>query len=318
MNTKIAIHRWSQEALFRKAQLYVERMEAHTEGDWQFGLWSALSLELLARAALAHVSPVLLADNRNWRNLAYALGKEQTSTEFFPRSLSTKDVLSRLKELIPNFNEEIVGFCSQHAERRNAELHSGDLAFANISISIWLPNFYKACDVLLKSMDRELEEFVSDTAQVREIIDEFEKEVASAVERDILAHRKIWQEKNMEDQERATLQSTNWATRHSGHRVECPACESRALLQGSPRGAVSTEVKGDEIVQRQAMRPSSFECIACGLHISGLLKLTASGLGEEFSVRRVFTAAEYFQLYTEDELEEARSEIPDYEPDFNE
>ncbi len=66
------------------------------------------------------------------------------------------------------------------------------------------------------------------------------------------------------------------------------------------------------------MRPSSFECIDCGLRISGLLKLTASGLGEEFSVRRAFTAAEYFQRYTEDELEEARNEMPGYEPDFNE
>ena len=76
------------------------------------------------------------------------------------------------------------------------------------------------------------------------------------------------------------------------------------------------------------MVPSSFECIACGLRISGILKLTVSGFGTEFSVKRVFTAAEYFQLYTDedlakylpiypdDDLEEARNEVPDYEPDF--
>ena len=318
MNTETANHRWSPEALFRKAQLYVEQMEKHTTNDWQFGLWSALSLEMLVRAALAHISPVLLADNKNWRNLAHALGKGRTSTDFFPRSLPTKDVLSRLKELIPNVSEEIVGFCIQHAERRNAELHSGELAFENISISMWLPNFYKSCDVFLDSMDRKLEDFVSDAVQAREIIEDFEKQAASAVEQDILMHKKAWKNKSVKDQKRATLQSMNWATRHSGHRVECPACESQALLQGSPRGAVDAEIDGDMIVQRQAMVPSSFECIACGLRISGILKLTASGFGTEFSVKRAFTAAEYFQLYTVDDLEEARNEVPDYEPDFNE
>ena len=56
---------WSEEALFGKALLYIERMESYTADDWQFGFWSALSLELLARAALAHISPVLLADTKN-------------------------------------------------------------------------------------------------------------------------------------------------------------------------------------------------------------------------------------------------------------
>jgi len=56
-----------------KAVLYVGRMESYTAGDEQFALWSALCLELLARAALAHISPVLLAEGSNWRNLTYAL-----------------------------------------------------------------------------------------------------------------------------------------------------------------------------------------------------------------------------------------------------
>ena len=318
MKPSVAGHIWSEEALFRKAQLYVERMEEHTADDWEFGFWSALSLELLARAALAHISPVLMADNGNWRNLTYALGEDQTAVNFSPKSLSTNDVLARLKELVPTFNEEIVGFCSKHLRRRNSELHSGELAFEKLGTSEWLPRFYSACDVLLKSTNRELGDLVSEPAEAKEMITAFDDAAASAVKGDIKAHKKVWSNKGSSEQEEASKQAATWATRHTGHRVKCPACMSQALLQGTPSGAVTTEVEGDEVVQRQTMLPSLFECIACGPRISGLSKLSASGLGNAFSARYSYTAAEYFKLYTEEDMEEARGEMPEYEPDFNE
>ncbi len=70
MTTAVSAHPWSEESLFGKAVIYIERMESHTADDWQFGFWSALSLEFIARAALSHVSPVLLADTKkSWRTL---------------------------------------------------------------------------------------------------------------------------------------------------------------------------------------------------------------------------------------------------------
>jgi len=81
---------------------------------------------------------------------------------------------------------------------------------------------------------------------------------------------------------------------------------------------VSTTVGNDEVVQRQTMLPSAFECIACGLKIAGYSKLSACGLGDAFSEMTTYTAAEFFDLYTEDDLEEARNVRPEYEPDFNE
>lgn len=311
-------HIWSEEPLFRKAKLYAEQMELHTADDWQFGFWSALSLELLSRSALAHISPILLADNRNWRNLSYALDENQTKFQFSPRSLSQKEVLDRLMELIPAFDNEIRGFCNQHMERRNLELHSGNMAFAKMGTSEWLPEFYSACDVLLNSMSKKLEDFISDHVTARNVISEFKNSVANTVKKDITAHKQVWSNKSLVEQENASKQAEVWATRHAGHRVSCPACESQALLKGTPSGSVSTEVKGDVVVQRQTMLPSSFECISCGLRISGLSKLSASGLGNAFSAKHSYTAADYFQLYTEEELEDARNEMPEYEHDFNE
>src|SRR3989442_1078654 len=126
MISALSSHPWSEEALFGKALLYIERMESYTADDWQFGFWSALSLELLARAALAHISPVLLADTKNWRNVMHALGAEPTAKKFSPNSIATTEVFARLNELVPAFTEEIAGFCTKHSGRRNSELHTGE------------------------------------------------------------------------------------------------------------------------------------------------------------------------------------------------
>ena len=228
------------------------------------------------------------------------------------------DVLSRLKELLSDFDEETLGFCRKHVERRNTKLHSGDLAFVNVGTSMWLPRFYLACDLLLQSMDRTIEEFVSSPDAVRSSIDGFRDAAASTVKEDVKAHMLVWQGKSETEQRRAGIQAVVWARRQSGHRVTCPSCNSHALLQGQPSGPVTTIVEEEEVEQRQTQLPSSFECIACGLRISGLSKLATVDLGNAFSVKRTYSAAEFFNLHTEEELEEARNEWPEFEPDFNE
>ena len=40
--------------------------------------------------------------------------------------------------------------------RRNAELHTGEEAFAGLGTSSWLPQYYASCKVLLASMGKEL------------------------------------------------------------------------------------------------------------------------------------------------------------------
>jgi hypothetical protein len=68
------------------------------------------------------------------------------------------------------------------------------------------------------------------------------------------------------------------------------------------------------------MLPSSFECVACHLKISGLSKLSACGLGDAFTATSTVSAADFFGLHTEEELEEARagSIEQELEEDYNE
>ena len=318
MNSAVKSHPWSEEALFGKARLYIEQMELFTADDWQLGLWSALSLELLARASLAHISPVLLADKDNWRNLMHALGADPTEKKFTPSSLSFAEVLNRLLELLPEFTGEMAKFCAIHSGRRNAELHSGELTFASVGTSEWLPSFYESCKVLLESMGKQLSSFVSNPESAEDMIASLKDAAAKAVQGDIKAHRQVWSNMDKGDQEIARAQAEARATPQTGHRVACPACSSPALVQGDAAGTVTTNIKDGDVVKRQTMVPSIFACLACGLRVSGLSKLSACGLGNAFTWTSTYSAAEFFELYTEEDLEHALNEIMNSEDYYNE
>jgi len=301
------------------AVLYVEEMQKHPVENWQFGLWASLTLELLARAALSHVSPTLLANRKDWRNVHHALGHPATSVKFVPSSALSSDVLAILNEIVPAFTSELFEACVKALVRRNAELHTGEDAFAGIGTSEWLPYFYMSCKVLLESMGKKLEDLFDDPKSAQDLITSLQDWAAKAVWGEIESHGKLWAGKGKEEQQAQFGQATSWATRMAGHRTKCPACGSPALVRGSRHGDVSTEIGEDTVVQKQTMLPSSFECVACKLKISGISKLSACGLGDAFTATSTFSPATFFGLYTEEELEEARAEgaEPRWEEDFN-
>jgi len=320
----VETHPWSVDALFAKAQLFVEQMDSSDPNDWKYGLWSALSLELLAKASLANISPtLLLTDTKKWQSLVYAISRNYpVSEESKQPSISIQEVFKRLEILIPDF-KEMKPFCSEHIDRRNAELHSGESAFKGLGDSKWLPKYYKSCKILLKSLDKELDDFVSNPNKAQEYINSLNDAETKAVEQDIQKHSEEWKAKSEDERDAVELKAQTWATRDAGHRTQCPACSSPALLQGSPTGPVTKTIKDDKIIRQQDIFPTHFECIACGLKITGFSKLSACGLGDYFKATKTYTAAEFFDLYTEDDLESARDEAReeeryDHEDDYNE
>ncbi len=296
MNGLLSDHPWSEQSLFDKAKLYVEQMESQSEVG-RAGLLAALSLEILARAALSHISPVLLAGDRNWRNLTYALGSQSTRKRFRPSSISSKELYERIHELVAGFTDEDLSFCLQQAERRNIELHTGDLAFEKSSD--WRPRFYQACKVLVESMGRQPNDLFTDLKIVKKMISSLKDTAARSVYRDICSHKKLWEEKTDKERQGASLDAEAGATSDKGHRVECPACKSQALVKGDPLGRVETRIMDGEVIEKQGMAPSSFVCTACGLRISGLSRLSACGLGDTFTDTITYTEDEYHSAYWE-------------------
>lgn len=288
-------HPWSSGALLSKATRYAQEMQTHSREDWRFGLNSAFVLEFLARAALASVSPALLADAKDWNNLYFALGNDPKATRFIPKSIDTSSVLSRLRDTLPTFTSEHEGFTAQHINRRNEELHAGSLPFDGLSTA-WLAAFYQTSQVLLKAVSRDLNDLFGDEEAklAEQLIAASRDESAKAVQKAIAAHKLVWEAKGKDEKEKLLRQAATWATRVHGHRAPCPACQSDALVAGEPVSAPVRRLQGDLIVEAQDYLPSKFECVACQLKIAGLSQLTACGLGATYKSTSTYDAADYY------------------------
>lgn len=288
---------WHPDALYLKAERYIQRTTALNSGDWDYALWSSLSLEFLARAALANVSPALLAEtDKSWASLYHALGFTPIEEKFSPKSIAITDVFRRLSAILPNFTKEHENFGILITGRRNTELHSGELAFDGIKGSTWQPRFYQTCEVLLSSMGKSLADFVGtdEAAVAKQLIAAAADDGAKAVRGEVDAHKKVWLAKDEDERETVSAQAALWAKRQDGHRVRCPACTSPALVVGEPVTVPTQKLDDDQITETQEHLPNRFECIACGLKIAGLSRLIVVALGDRYKKTQVYDAAEYY------------------------
>ena len=306
-----APHEWSQELLLNKAQSYAEEMLSFAHDDWRYALWSTLSLELLARAALCSISPTLMADVKSsWDHLLYALDIQPKTANFAPRAIDISEVFRRLQELIPDFTPELEAFCKRHMSKRNEELHSGASPFVGTNVVSWIPTYYRACEVILGSMEDSLHRFFGSAEAVaaEAMITAAKDESAKSIRKEISAHKVVWDNNLPEEQERLALQSSTWAIRQIGHRVSCPACNCIAILSGSAIAPPLKSITEDGIAETQEYLPSRFECVACRLKISGLSQLSAAGLGNPYNATFTYDVNFYAP----------EDHYGDYEPDFNE
>ncbi|MDK4730604.1 hypothetical protein [Rhizobium phaseoli] len=307
---------WNAEALFLKAQRYAERMAASDGDGWEQPFWSSLALELLARAALSNVSPALLVENdKDWSHLYHALGFDPLERKA-PKSITVTEVFKRLAGIYPEtFISENHSFCVVHTGRRNSELHSGEAVFEGIASSSWQPQFYAACKALLATMGLTLTDFIdgSEAEVAEKLIAAAADKSAKAALADVAAHQKEWLA--LGDDERASMADSAkiWATRHTGHRVYCPACSSVALVQGEAitPAVVKLDAEQGLVVETQDYLPTQFECVACRLKIHGLSRLAAvaNNLANRFKKTSTYDAAEYYAK---------EDDYPDYEDDNNE
>lgn len=298
------IHEWSKEAFFSKAQLYAEAMSDHDDSNWQFGLWSAFVIEMLVRAGVSATSPALVAENKDWNNLLYALGTEPKKQKFVAKSAPVTELVIRVQDLCSDFTREHANFCTSHIARRNSEVHSGSLPFENLGSSAWLPMFYSVCSVLLAEIGESLESLFGDeiAEQAKEDIDALEDDTAKSVKSTISAHETVWLSKSDSEKAKLMKQAEAVSLRHYGHRIDCPSCSCTALIQGKAAGAPKRDVDDDGISERQLMKPESFQCLACGLKITGYSKLLAAGLGDTYISTTHYDALEYFEVDIEEHV----------------
>jgi hypothetical protein len=91
---------WESNSLLAKSVLFFGRAFDQAPDDPLFGLWCSLGLEMLARSAIASVSPTLLAEpDKDHRFLLHALNRADESVQ--PQSIGATQLFILCQRLVP-------------------------------------------------------------------------------------------------------------------------------------------------------------------------------------------------------------------------
>lgn len=275
-----------------KARLLINRAmdsDEHRSFDEQ-ALWASLSLELLAKAALSRVSPLLIATpTEEGTNLLIASGLIEGEATF--QSAPAKTVFTRCAKAFRPFNlKEAMTI----AMGRNEYLHGGAATISVLPSHAWWPRFWAQAAILLTAQDREIEEFVgSDRAPVVEERlarnrQHIEDRVTALIER-AKQRLNLHQQGLMTARQAAEWAATADASAGLEHRTKttCPACGSTGTLEGQE--VLSYEWEYDQSGPDDydawvnlSVGADYFSCPTCHLILDGYELLAAAGLDEQF------------------------------------
>lgn len=298
---------WEKDTLLSKSKIFFDKAFQEDKENIFFGLMCAMGLETLARAALAKISPTLLAEpDKDHLNLLHALNLGSAKTA--KKSIATAQVLVLCKTLIPEFTEEHLKSASAIVNRRNEEVHTGTAAFLEYKTQQWIEGFYKCCKVLSDFLGQTLNDiFGEEEAKAAEVIlKETETKVVEKTKSLIAAHTKVFEAKPEEEinELRAESEKQGEILSHAKHhRVKCPACSSVATVTGDIYGKDQIEHANDEIIVRQTVIPTKFSCTACALRLNGYGQLSTAGVGDHFNHRTHYTPEEYYDMVSVDDRE---------------
>lgn len=298
---------WEREPLFTKAKLYFEKAYDEDKEDPYFGLWCAMGLELLARSAIAKVSPTLLAEpDRDHQNLLHALGLGAAKSS--RKSIATTNVLALCQSLITDYTETNFKISSAIINRRNEELHSGAAAFEEYPTQQWIAGFYNCCQILCEFQGESLNSLFGDEIEKEAelILAEVEESVIGKTKSLIAAHNKVFEGKDPKKKEvlKEEAQKNGDRLSYRGHhRVECPSCKCTATVFGEPYGKQNVENKENEIIVRQSILPTKFICTACELSLNGYTSLKAADIGNHYTRRNKYMPEEYYEMINPDDYD---------------
>jgi hypothetical protein len=278
---------WDFDVLWEKTKLYVARAASEQQEGSLFPFWSILALELLARSVLASVHPALLADPKEGSNLLYAFGHGQPERL---RSVPAATVFRRCSVVVDDFTEGDVSGAIGLIDLRNEELHTGGAPFASLKTGVWLADYYRLCEILLRALGKELENlFTEEEARAAvTMIAAAAEALESEVKEYIADTRSAFRELPPEEQERrlahAAAMTEELARRavfpaDLGLVIDCPACGGKAWVSGEFVRAGEPQAGEEFIVQEIVKIPTGLDCASCGLKLSGHGRMHVIGHG---------------------------------------
>lgn len=299
---------WTYNKLWLKGKVYMSKALSEDRESEMFPFFAAIALELIARATLAKVHPVLLADPREGENILYVFGFQKKPL-YIPISVPTKTVLERCEVIVPNFTENEKTFCKEITIKRNEELHSGNLGFDNFPTKIWLSKYYKTLKILLEFQEKTLLDFLgSDEANAaEEMIAERDANLEKTIKDRISIHKKSFEALSIEIQTEkiSNSEKDKWFGSRVYRKDEiCPSCGNNGILTGKLISISEGKASDADIIQNLNILPTHFICLCCDLQLTNHQELDAIELGGQYKIEEIFDPREYF-------------EIENIEPDFD-
>jgi len=304
---------WSYEALFEKANIYMERALLADRNSSLFPFWSSLALELIGRATLSKIHPALIADPREGQNIlhafGYAAGKE------LPKTIGAKTIFLRLQIIVENFTPQEEKFCQSFINMRNEELHTGTPVFEGYSTNVWLTQFFKSVKILLQHQGKELSDLLGeDEAETAEqMISEYNHDLISKVNEKIKEFRDKFNAQKEEVREALKHQPKalipEYIVKEQLHGkykiVPCPSCSADALIVGKFISQSAPKVVEDMVSVHNNLLPVKLHCFCCGLTVSGNGELVVADQGGQFALEETFDPVDYYGI---DPLEELQNQ----------
>jgi hypothetical protein len=297
---------WSSDSLYAKAKVYAQRAHNESIESALFGFWTSLSVELLARAALAKVHPALLADPSEPDNIQYAFGIVPAK---LPKSIRAKAVFARCMVFVTDFTKDMSAHCLILADRRNAELHSGAAAFEGIDNAGWLSGTYEIMEVLLKHIGGDFQDFLGEdhegsaTAMLKDRRATIKKEVQEKLSTARKFFASAAPEWLTERLAQAGPAIENWLKNNNLRRpCTCPACGSKAVMSGESIGRSPVRIDaGTNTIKREVrVLPNTLICVVCKLKLSGFHEMNEAGMGSVYTVQEEEDPIEFFGINPEE------------------
>lgn len=291
---------WDADALWIKAKLFVNHAmdDDAPRGFDERALWAALALELLAKSALARVSPLLIATpEEDGKNILIATGLHSGAANF--RSIRASTLFKRCAIAFRPFS---LSEAQLIADNRNDYIHGASPAFAPIPETAWWPRYWTQARILVEACHEDLSTFVgsSRVQAVEALLDQHTRDIQKRVDgllaqasRDLARYREgkmLGTESQQWERPRDRTAGLAY-----GAAVSCPAC-------GSPDGIL----EGDDELDREVhwepysesdydanviltIGTSYFSCNTCHLVLDGYELLVAAGLDETIEAEGDFS-----------------------------
>lgn len=301
---------YDHEALWLKAKLFLNKAmdDEEMRSFDERALWGSLALELLAKAALARQSPLLIAvPSEDGTNVLIALGLIGGKARF--ESVAAKTLYSRCEKAFKPFNK---AEAEKITYARNEYLHGAAAGFTGIPEPAWWPRYWALAVILVAACDREIDDLVGEL-RARVVSDHLEQNKKNVEHRtQMLLERARQRRAQFEAGTLPAKVAGEWqpgrsltiALAHSQNEA-CPACGGQGVVEGDNVSDVDTQYERiDEddydVIVTLTVDSEYFSCEHCGLVLADYQVLGEAGIEDTFEAEGDSSDIQYDGEYGND------------------